>query len=1086
MQRFYALILGIFIFSGILSAQEARLLRYPNTSDNQVTFVYGGDIYLAPINGGQAQRLTTSEGLEQFPRFSPDGKSLAFTAEYDGNNEIYTVGLGDKFGFLNPKRITYSFMERGVAERQGPDKIIMQWTNDGQRILYRSRQNAWNILAAQLYFISKDGGLQEQLPIPRGGFASLNSDGTKMAYNRIFREFRTWKRYSGGQADDIRILDLKTGESENITNNKFQDVIPMWAGNKIYYLSDRDFTMNLFCYDISTKQTKKITTFDNYDVKFPSLGTKHIAFENGGYIYLMDLATEQVSKLDIYITNDFSSIRPSLESVSKNIASADVSPNAKRAVFSARGEIYTVPASKGNIENLTKEPGVHNRNAVWSPDGKWIAYISDKSGTDEIYLMKPDGSDKMQLTSNGKFYRYSVEWSPDSKKLLSYDNTRNLYFIDIATKKQTNVAKSSIWSISDYDWSPDSKWIAYVDYPDSRIGQIKIYSLESGKTLPVTSELFSSYNPKFTPAGNFLLFVSDRNFQPSMGNFEYNYQYNFMSNVYGITFQDSIMNPFAVFENDAEDPEGDTKKKKEKKEGDVVVNIDFNNIQERIFKMPTAAGDYSNLVPLSTHKLYYIRNERDKPQTMFYYDFDSKEEKEVGTLTNFDISHDEKSIFFKSGSDYYITKLTEKITPKEGKLDLSQMETVLDKRAEWTQIFNESWRHFRDFFYDPNMHGYDWDAIRKKYEVLLPYVAHRADLTYIIGEMIGELDAGHSYVSGGDMPKVDPVAVGLLGADFEFDQKAGSYKIKKIYKGMNWENSIRSPLTEPGLNIKEGEYLIEIDGVKLDQINTPYSELMNKSDKFVKLKISKSSAGSDSRTVDVKTIGNEQTLRYFDWVETNRRKVDSATNGRIGYIHIPDMMPNNGLNWFVRYFYPQLGKEGLIIDDRYNGGGNVSPMIIERLRRELVIAKYGRNMEKVLTNPDAVMTGPMVCIINEQSMSDGDLFPYQFKALGLGPVIGKRSWGGVVGIYGSLPLLDGSSINKPEVANFGADGKWVLEDVGMVPDVDVENDPWQEYKGNDQQLNKAIEMVLELQKTDKKPKLPAIPQIPNKKNEFGK
>jgi tricorn protease len=384
------------------------------------------------------------------------------------------------------------------------------------------------------------------------------------------------------------------------------------------------------------------------------------------------------------------------------------------------------------------------------------------------------------------------------------------------------------------------------------------------------------------------------------------------------------------------------------------------------------------------------------------------------------------------------------------------------------------------------MHGYDWDSLRRKYEPLLKYVTNRDDLTFIIGELIGELDAGHAYCSGGDKETVTPVKVGLLGADFEFDSKSNVYKIKKIYKGMNWENSIRSPLTEPGFNISNGDYILEIDGVKLSETNTPTSCLVNKSNKFVKIKFAKNSTGTDSRTLDIKTIDDEKTLRYYDWVENNRRKVDSATGGKIGYIHIPDMMPNNGLNWFVRYFYPQLDKEGLVIDDRYNGGGNVSPMIIERLRRELVIAKYGRNMEKVLTNPDAVMTGPMVCIINELSMSDGDLFPYQFKALGLGPVIGKRSWGGVVGIYGSLPLLDGSSVNKPEVANFGADGKWVLEDVGMVPDVEVDNDPWQEFNGNDQQLSKAIQMVLELQKTDTKPKIPAIPTLPNKKNDFGK
>lgn len=1077
-------IAAIIFFLGISSlfAQESRLLRYPNTSESQVSFVYGGDIYIAPISGGLAQRLTTHEGLERYPRFSPDGKTLAFTAEYDGNNEIYTLDLNK---FDEPKRITFSFNEIGTSERQGPDKIIMQWTNDSKKILYRSRHAAWN-LSGTLFYANISGGLPEQLPIPRGGFASLSPDNSKIAYNRIFREYRTWKRYSGGQADDIRIYDLKTGASENITNNKFQDIIPLWSGNKVYYLSDKDFTMNLFCYDLSTKQTKKITDFKEFDVKFPSLGKNHIAFENGGYIYLMDLATEQIKKLDIIIQSDFATIRPKLENLKNRISNADLSPNAKRALISARGNIYSVPASKGNIENLTNEQGVHNRSAVWSPDGKWIAYISDKSGNDEIYLMKPDGSDKMQLTTNGKFYRYNIKWSPDSKMLLTYDNTRAFTMIDIVTKKQTQITKGKIWNISDFEWSPDSKWIAYVDYPDSKIGQIWIYSIQQNKAYPVTSPMYSSYSPKFSPGGRFLLFLSDRNFQPSMGNFEYNFQYTHMTNVFGLTLQDTTVNPFAIFENDSEPAEDDEKKKRDKKDDIPLVNIDFSNIQERVFKLPTPAGVYSNIIPVKSHKLYYLRDEKDKPRSMYYYDMTTKEEKEVGNIGNFAISNDEKNIFFRSGSDYYITKLSEKITPKEGKLELDQLQTLVDKRAEWKQVFNESWRHFRDFFYDPNMHGYNWDSIRIKYEPLLNHVTHRNDLTYIIGEMIGELDAGHAYVSGGDMPKLKEVKTGLLGADFEYNSAAKSYKIKKIFKGMNWENGIRSPLTEPGLNISEGDYILEIDGQKLDAETTPYTALVNKANKFVKVKFSNNADGSNPKTLDIKTIDDERTLRYFDWVENNRRKVDSATGGKIGYIHIPDMMPNNGLNWFVRYFYPQLNKEGLIIDDRYNGGGNVSPMIIERLRRELVIAKYARNMETVLTNPDAVMTGPMVCIINEMSMSDGDLFPYQFKTLGLGPVIGKRSWGGVIGIYGSLPLLDGSSVNRPEVANFGADGKWVLEDVGMVPDVEVDNDPWQEINGNDQQLNYAIKTVLELQKTDKKPKLPKIPQLPNKKEDFGK
>jgi tricorn protease len=1066
-----------------LFAAPTRLLRYPNTSETDIAFVYGGDIYTVPLSGGIARRLTSSEGIERYPRFSQNGSEIAFTAEYDGSNEVYVMPASGGI----PQRLTYSHTEANVAERQGPDIIIMQWTPDGESILYRSRQNSWNILVGQLFTIGKSGGLPKELPLPRGGFASMNSDGTKLAYNRIFREYRTWKRYSGGQADDIWIYDLANGQSENITNNPFQDIIPIWHGDKIYYLSDRDFTMNLFCYDLNTKQTRKITNFDYYDVKFPSKGKNHIAFENGGNIYLMDFANENIRQINIEVKEDFPQLRSSLVPVKDRITNADISPSGARALFTARGDIFTVPASKGNIRNLTNTPGIHERSVAWSPDGSLIAYISDQSGNDEIYIIKPDGTGEIQLTNDGNFYRYGLKWSPDSKKLISSDNTRNLYWIDIVSKKKTNIAKSKFWSLSDFDWSPDNQWIAYTNYSDRRTGMIYIYSLKDNTSYPITNEFFNSYGVEFSPGGRFLFFISDRNFKPSFGAFEYNFQYSDMAKIYGVTLQDTTLNPFAVFESDEE--LGDVKKttkKKEKASAENPIKIDFTGIESRIFEFPVAAGNYSNLTATMNYRMYFVRSASGQKPKFYYYDAVKKEEKEVGEFSQYVISYDENSILFKSGEDYYISSLKENINTKDGKLDFQDLQVILDRRAEWKQIFNESWRHMKHFFYDPNMHGYNWDSLKIKYEQLLPYVSHRTDLTYIIGEMIGELDAGHAYVSGGDMPKVTSVPIGLLGADFEFDKFSGFYRIKKIYEGMNWEENLRSPLTEPGLNIKNGDYIVAINGVTLNQSRTPFSELINKADKFVEIEINSKASRDGARKLNIKTLKSEKDLRYYDWVETNRRKVDSATGGRIGYVHIPDMSPFNGLNWFVRYFYPQTKKEGMIIDDRYNGGGNVSPMIIERLRRELAIVKYGRNQDEILTNPDAIMTGPMVCLINEQSMSDGDLFPFQFKRLNLGPVIGKRSWGGVVGIYGSLPLLDGSDVRKPEVANFSPDGKWVLEDVGMVPDIEVDNDPWKEYHGTDEQLNRGIEIILDLLRTDTKPKVPALPQFPDKKKDFGK
>ena len=1077
--NFYLLFIILFYS---IQAQDTRLLRYPNSSETEITFSHSGDIYVVSINGGLARKITSSEGFEIYPRFSPDGRNIAFNAEYDGNREIYLVpSIGGE-----PVRLTYSMDQKDVADRQGPDKIIMGWINNDE-ILYRARSKSWNILVGNLFTVNKSGALPKEVPVPRGGYASFNSDGSKMAYNRIFREYRTWKRYSGGQADDIWIYDFKTKQIENISNTKFQDIIPMWSGNKIYYLSDRDFTMNIFCYDLTTKQTKKITEFKDYDVKFPSLGAKHIAFENGGYIYLLDLATDKFQKVNITVATDYPLARNSFVNVKDRITSFDISNDGKRAIFSARGDIFSVPAEKGNIKNFTNTPGVHDRNVTWSGDGNFIAFISDRSGNDEIYISKADGSDVSQITSNAEYYRYGVKWSPDNKKLLTWDNARNLFLIDVLSKKQTLVKKSKSFAISDATFSPDSKWLAFTDYNESRFGVIYLYNIENGNIHKVTSEFFSSSQPVFTPGGKYLLFTSARNFSPTIGSFEYNFVYNNLTNIFGITLQETEENPFAKYESDEVGEEEKKKSKKEKElEANTPIKIDLNGIQNRIFEVPTTSGNYFGLTPLSNHKLYYVRSEQGKKATFYYYDFTEKKETEVGDITSYTISKDEKSILYRMGSDYYLSKLTDKLSGKDGKLELQDMNVNLNRNEEWKQVFTESWRHMKYFFYDPGMHGYNWDSIRVKYEQLLPSVRHRKDLTYIIGEMIGELDAGHAYVTGGDMPKVKPVQIGLLGADLSFDSKANAYKIDKILNGQNWENDLRSPLTEPGLNVKAGDYILAIDGNNLNAQTNPYQFLINKANKFVKLTVNSAPSLQGSREINIKTIDSEAELRYYDWVENNRRKVDSMTNGKIGYIHIPDMSPSNGLNWFAKQFYPQVRKEGLIIDDRYNGGGNVSPMIIERLRRELVVAKVARNQESLMTNPDAVMTGPMVCLINEQSMSDGDLFPYQFKTLGLGPVIGKRSWGGVVGIYGSLPLLDGSSVNRPEVANFGADGTWILEDVGMVPDIEVDNHPAKEYEGIDEQLIRGVEEINKLMKTNPKHQLPQAPPYPDKKGNFGK
>lgn len=1084
-----ALILLLFIasISSLFSQRkdnEARLLSYPNTSATEITFSYAGDIFTVPITGGLARRITTSPGVELFPRFSPDGQQIAFIGNYDGNQDIYIIpNTGGE-----PTRVTYGVDIPNLPERMGPDKIIMQWTKDGKKILYRGRQDSWNSLVGKLYYVSTSGSLPEELPLPRSGFACLSPDGSKLAYNRIFREFRAWKRYRGGQADDIWIYDFNTKQLQNITDNPAQDIIPMWIGNKIYFLSDRDKIMNLYEYNLSTKETKKITNFTDYDIKFPSLGDKYISFSNGGYIYVLNTDDDQYQKVPISINEDFPATRNEIINVKDYIENREISPDGSAALFAARGDIFVVPATQGNIINLTKSNGVHDRNPKWSPDGQWIAFISDKTGEDEIYIIKPDGTGLTQITNDAKSYRWEIEWSPDGQYILNSDKAMNLYLINVLTKKSQVIAHSKLWEIRDFSFSPDSKWVTFSDLGDNQFSQINLYNILSSKTYQLTSKFFNSNQPTWDPKGRYLYFVSDRYFDATSGSFEYNYVFQDMQNMFALTLQDNEQNPFAEFTTDIKSdvdsnltPAKAEKGKKKKEEvNDKIIQVDLDKIADRIFEFPTVHGNYYGIYAFDD-KVYYARSSVSSKPTLYYFDLKEKNENEIGNVSMYAISKDGKKILSMKGSDYYINKLPAKLDYKEGKLNLDKLQLYLDRKAEWKQIFTEAWRQMKYFFYDPNMHGNDWNAIYKKYEQMLPYVNHRVDLTFLISEMIAELNIGHAYVGGGDMPKVTAVKVGLLGARYKYEPKSGYYQIAKIFEGRNWDESTRSPLTEPGLKVKEGDYIIAIDNEPLSYENHPDKALNNKANMFVKLTINDKPSKEGAWDIYVKTISEEDGLVYLNWVENNRKYVDKATNGRIGYIQIPDMEFDNGLREFAKYYYPQLNKEGLIIDDRYNGGGNVSPLIIERLRREIGLAEHARNQEDINVKPDGVMAGPLVCLINQLSMSDGDLFPYQFRKYKLGTLIGMRSWGGVIGIRGSLPFTDGSYMYKPEFANFGADGNWIIEGTGVKPDIEVENDPATEYSGKDQQLDKAIQVVLEEIKTNTKQQKPiAVPPFPKK------
>jgi tricorn protease len=1087
MRRITLWVLFMGIVSLSYSQSEVRLLRFPAIYGDQVVFTYAGDLYTVSKDGGTARKITNDEGYEMFARFSPDGKNIAFTAQYDGNTEVY---LMPSEGGI-PKRLTYTATlgRDDISDRMGPNNIVMTWKDD-QNIVYRSRKKSFNSFIGQLFLANTAGGLSEELPLPAGGFCSYSPKKDKLAYNRVFREFRTWKYYRGGMADDIWIYDFKTKETVNITNNAAQDIIPMWFGKDIYFLSDRDRIMNLFVYNTETRETKKVTNYTEYDIKFPSAGNQSIIYENGGFLYNFDLSSQKSEKIPVIIADDLAGSRNVVKDASKRIDSWAVSPDGKRLAFGARGDVFTVPAKEGMTRNLTASSGVHDRNVEWSPDGIYISFISDRTREDEIYIQKQDGSDQaVQITMNSSNYKYNPVWSPDSKMLMWSDRLQRLQYVDIATKQIKLIDETKEGEFRNYCWSPDSKWISYSKPTSESMTRIWVYNLVSGEKNPVTDGWYDSDRPLFSTDGKYLFFTSSRDFNPDYSWVEWNHIYQDMVKIYFVTLNLQVENPFKP-ENDevqikprsgstekkSGTPETKDDSKKETKE-EVAVKIDIEGIIDRIKALPVEPGMYWNLESAGKSVYYCTRNSSAKKAALKMYDLEEKKETELGDYGSFLISADHKKMALNAGDKYSIIDLPKgKINASEF-VDLSNMKVWANVKEEWSQIFDESWRQMRDFFYDPNMHGVDWKAIHTKYEPLIPYVNNRNDLNYIIGEMIGELNIGHAYVGGGDKPEPERIKTGLLGAALSRD-KSGFYRIDKILKGENWTNETRSPLTELGVDAKEGDYIISVNGKLTSGMTDIYESLVGMAGKQVELTINNAAKEEGSHKAIVIPIDDEANLYYYTWVQNNIDKVDKATNGQVGYIHIPDMS-SEGLNEFVKHFYPQLKKRALIIDDRGNGGGNVSPMIIERLNRELSMMRISRNGSPN-TTPEAMVYGPKVMLIDKYSASDGDLFPYQFKVLKMGKLIGTRTWGGVTGIRGSLPFIDGGSLQKPEFSTYDREGKsFVIEGHGVDPDIEIENDPAKEYDGDDQQLNKAIEIILEDLKSWP-PGWPDVPPYPDK------
>ncbi len=1073
------LFFGVLALSAALtvSADEGRLLRFPNIHGDKIVFSYAGDLYSVNKSGGTARKLTSNIGYEMFPHFSPDGKQIAFTGQYDGNTEVFIMPAEGG----EPKRLTYTATlgRDDLGDRMGPNNIVLDWTRDGKSILFRSRQNTFNDFTGQLLTIPANGGIPTEIPLKNGGFSTYSPDGKQLAYNYVFREFRTWKRYQGGMADDIRIFDFKTKESKKITNNVRQDIFPMWGqnGDEIYFTSDRDDVMNLFVYQISTQQTKQLTFYKDYDIKFPSIGGDQIVYEYGGYIYLFDTKSKTASKVTVNINNDQEYSRPEWKDVSTQISSYAISPNGERVILTGRGDIFSLPGKEGITYNLTNSSDANDQNGLWSPDGKYISYVSDKDGEFRIYVRNAVTGEESVATKDIKTYIIDYSWSPDSKKILWSDKKNTLNITDLTTGKTTLVEESGVSIFNDFNWSPDSRFITYTR-PEKTMSNIIVYEVATGAKHIITDGWYDSDSPNFSSDGKYLIFTSARTFNPTYSQTEWNHAYNNMGKVYILPLTKDAKIPFAPV-NDMVTPtaapketapakESKGKKKAPVKEESLVYN--FDNIESRVVELPTQAGNYRSLHMIG-QKAYYQRG-----GSCVMYDLEKKSETDLGAYIVFGSGY-KKALAIKDQKMQVIDVPTSAVSISEP-ISLGDMKKLVDYHQEWMQIYNESWRQMRDFFYAKNMHGVDWNEVYNKYKVLIPYVNHRTDLTYILGEMIGELSIGHAYSQNGEHPTPTRIPMGLLGASFT-KNASGFFQVASVTEGANWDKSTRNPLTMPGVDVKKGDYIIAINGKLLNEVQDPQELLIGQAGKTVELTVNTVASEKGARKVLVTPLNDVSKLNYYNWVENNTRKVNEATNGEVGYIHIPDMGVE-GLNEFVKHYYPQLMKKALIIDDRGNGGGNVSPMIIERLMRTPTFFTMHTNQKEGSVNPVGTFMGPKVLLINEYSASDGDLFPYRFKFNNLGTVIGKRTWGGVVGYSGTVPVVDGGSIVTPSYAPFAADGSgFIIEGRGVEPNIELENDAYKEYMGEDQQLNKAIEVALDKLKTERKD-IPAIPAFPDK------
>lgn len=1060
-------------------AVDARMLRYPDVSATQIAFVYAGDIWTVPKGGGTAHRLSSPNGEESFPKFSPDGQTIAFTGNYDGNADVYTVPASGG-------------LVRRVTHHPEADRTV-EWYPDGKSILVASRMQSPSVRFRQFFRVPvSGGGLPEKLPLPYGEFGSLSADGRKLAFQMISRDFRTWKRYRGGMAPDLWVLDLETLKSEQLTDNEANDAQAMWHGDTIYFLSDRGDAMryNIWAHDTQTGKKRQVTTFTDVDVRFPSIGPADIVFEAAGRLYVLDLASETWAEVEIDVVTDRSTLKPRPKNVGDAIDWAHVSPKGKRIVVQARGEVFTVPAEHGPIRNLTRTPGVAERYPQWSPDGKWVAYQSDRSGEYQVTIRPADGSGQERtLTKLGPGYRFAPFWSPDSRKIAFIDEKFDVSVLDVDSGKRTVAGKLRVVGPSSLasfrvSWSPDSRWMAFDRVSENWNEVIMMHDTKSGRTTQVTSGFYNDWDPAFGPDGDYLFYLSERSVSPTRSDIDWTWVYVNGTRIAAVRLRDDVEDILAPRNDDEERKEAKKEEKKDKddgkedkekdkeKDGTAPVEIDVEGFEARAVLLPPKSDRYRNLHAVKGKVVFASpprKGSSGEKTTIEFYDIEERETKTIveDVSTSYDVTADGKKLLVRRKGKFALVDVKAK-QKFEDPLRTGEIETVVDPPAEWAQMFNDAWRMMRDLFYDPNMHGVDWPAMREKYGRLIDDAATRWDVNFVLGELIAELNASHAYRGGGDTEAVKRRGVGLLGADFELDQ--GRFRVARVLRGAAWD-ARKSPLERAG--VAEGTYVLAVNRVPITSSSNPWAALDGLAGKTVELTVNDRPTFEGAREVLVKTIGSERQLRYLAWIESKRAYVDRKTNGRVGYIYVPDT-GTRGQNELVRQFHAHHTKEGLIYDERFNSGGQYPVRFIELMNRRRV-GYAGRRHSDWYGIDVFARTGPQVMLINGWAGSGGDLFPYLFREAGLGPLIGTRTWGGLIGYSGPPRLIDGGRVIAPNWPLYGLDGKWMIEGYGVDPDIEVVEDPALLAKGQDPQLDAAIDEILRLLKTSPPTFVPAPP-----------